>query len=98
MESATVEEEAEAPWGAVESTTVEEAEAAWGAGEAVVEVAGGVLTVGSDATSWVTPAVSPTALFMTLRKTQVELASSLWLQVRQVNFSLRTFESRSSLG
>src|SRR5690625_3676770 len=57
---------------------------------------GAGLTVGSEPTSWVTPAVSPAELLRTLRKTQVEAASSVYWQVRQVNWSL--WASSSSLG
>ena len=53
-------------------------------------------TVGSDPTSCVTPAVSPTALFRTLRNTQEEAASSLYWQVRQANCN--RWVSGSSLG
>lgn len=56
----------------------------------------GPQTVGSDPTSWVTPAVSPAALFRTCRNTQLEVASSVYWHVRQVNMSL--CESSSSFG
>lgn len=56
----------------------------------------GAQTVGSDPTSCVTPAVSPTALFNTFRKTQDEIAGSLYWQVRQANCSWRV--SLSSFG
>ncbi|EAQ91582.1 hypothetical protein CHGG_03517 [Chaetomium globosum CBS 148.51] len=56
----------------------------------------GLPTVGSLPTSCVTPAVSPAALFMALRKIQVELASSEKLHVRHVNMSL--WSTSSSLG
>lgn len=42
-------------------------------------------TVGSDPTSWVTPAVSPTELLSSLRKTHADWASSENVQVRQAN-------------
>jgi hypothetical protein len=56
----------------------------------------GLPTVGSLPTSCVTPAVSPAALFMALRKMHDEVASSEKLQVRHVNMSLRS--TSSSLG
>lgn len=53
-------------------------------------------SVGSEPTSCVTPAVAPAVLFMRLRNTQVEVASSVYWHVRQVNCNL--WESSSSLG
>ena len=53
-------------------------------------------TVGSDPTSWVTPAVSPTELLSSLRNTHADWASSENVQVRQANWS--RWVSGSSLG
>jgi hypothetical protein len=56
----------------------------------------GKRTVGSDPTSCVTPAVSPTALLRIFRNTQEDAASSEYWQVRQANCS--RWVSGSSLG
>jgi len=53
-------------------------------------------TVGSDPTSWVTPAVSPTELLSSLRKTHADWASSEKVQVRQAN--CKRWVSGSSFG
>ena len=53
-------------------------------------------TVGSDPTSCVTPAVSPTALLRMFRNTHEDAASSEYWQVRQANCS--RWVSGSSLG
>jgi len=53
-------------------------------------------TVGSEPTSCVTPAVSPAALFRMFRYTQVLVASSENLQVRQVHTSF--LRGKSSFG
>ena len=56
----------------------------------------GTLTVGSDPTSCVMPAVSPTVLLSSFRNTHAEVAGSLNGQVRHANMSVLL--SRSSLG
>jgi hypothetical protein len=53
-------------------------------------------TVGSDPTSCVTPAVSPTALLRIFRNTHEDAASSEYWQVRQANCS--RWVSGSSFG
>lgn len=62
----------------------------------VHEVQKGRLTVGSDPTSVVTPAVSPTWLLSLFWKTQWDVAGSATWQVRQVN--IRVLVVRSSFG